>query len=189
MTYSSIWYYFIFLHSSISLRYLITIKNRNCLLMSSFHFVCKNMIGWCKIRLKVLILWAPLKTREKERKLMSPRMKLQIFQHKRDKNKMITISFSKCLDMWRRNILNITFNIQTKVNFMLLVCSKVNLASVPRNIWWLDSGATTNINVSMQGYLNYHKSNEVERYIYVIDGNSVEVEVIGNFRSLLCTGF
>jgi len=33
--------------------------------------------------------------------------------------------------------------------FFTLVCSEVNLASVPRNTLWLDSGATTYISVSM----------------------------------------
>ena len=59
-----------------------------------------------------------------------------------------------------------------------LVCSEVNLASVPGNTWWLDSGATTNISVSMKGFLNNRKPNDVERYIYVGDGKSVEVEAI-----------
>ena len=35
--------------------------------------------------------------------------------------------------------------------FLTLVCSEANLASVPRNTWWLDSGATTNISVSIKG--------------------------------------
>lgn len=70
-----------------------------------------------------------------------------------------------------------------------LVCSEVNLVSVPRNTWWIDSGATTHISVSMQGCLNYRKPNDVERYIYVGDGKQVEVKAIGTFRLLLDTGF
>lgn len=35
--------------------------------------------------------------------------------------------------------------------------------------------------------MNYRKANDVERYIYVGDGKSVEA--IWNFRLLLCTGF
>nr|KAJ0213750.1 hypothetical protein LSAT_V11C400160130 [Lactuca sativa] len=69
-----------------------------------------------------------------------------------------------------------------------LVCSEVNLVSVPRNTWWIDSGATTHISVSMQGCLNYRKPNDVERYIYVGDGKQVEVKAIGTFRLLLDTG-
>ena len=35
-----------------------------------------------------------------------------------------------------------------------LVCFEVNLTSVPRHTWWLDSAATTHISVSMQGCLS-----------------------------------
>ena len=35
-----------------------------------------------------------------------------------------------------------------------LVCSNVNLTSVPRHTWWIDSSATTHISVSMQGCLS-----------------------------------
>jgi len=65
-----------------------------------------------------------------------------------------------------------------------LVCSEVNLASVPRHIWWIDSGATTHISVSMQGCLSCRKPIDGERYIYVGDGKTVEVEAIGKFRLL-----
>jgi len=70
-----------------------------------------------------------------------------------------------------------------------MIYSEVNLASVPSNTWWLDSGATTNISVSMKGCLNYRKTTDSERWIYVGDGKLVEVEAIGHFRLLLCTGF
>jgi len=73
--------------------------------------------------------------------------------------------------------------------FFTLVYSEVNLMLVPSNTWWLDSGATTNISVSMKGCLNYRKPIDSERWIYVGDGKSVEVEAIGNFRLLLCIGF
>ena len=70
-----------------------------------------------------------------------------------------------------------------------LVCSEVNLISVPERTWWLDSVATTHISVSMQGCLNYQPLNDGERYIYVGDDNKVPVEAIGRFRLLLRTGF
>jgi len=73
--------------------------------------------------------------------------------------------------------------------FLTLVCSEVNLASVPSNTWWLDLGATTNVSVFMKGCLNYRKPTDSERWIYVGDGKSMEVEAIGHFRLLLCTGF
>ena len=71
----------------------------------------------------------------------------------------------------------------------ILVCSENNLASVPRNTWWLDSGATSNISVSMQGCLSNRKPTDGERYIYVGDGKAVAVEAIGHFRLLLSSGF
>ena len=43
--------------------------------------------------------------------------------------------------------------------------------------------------VSMQGCLSCRKPSDDERYIYVGDGNPVEVEAIGTFRLLLRTGF
>ena len=70
-----------------------------------------------------------------------------------------------------------------------LVCSEVNLTSVPRHTWWVDSGATTHISVSMQGCLSCRMPSDGERYIYVGDGKAVQVEAIGKFRLLLKTGF
>ena len=69
-----------------------------------------------------------------------------------------------------------------------LVCSEVNLTSVPRHTWWIDSGATTHISVSMQGCLWSRKPNDAERCIYVGDGKAASVEAIGTFRLLLKTG-
>ena len=73
--------------------------------------------------------------------------------------------------------------------FLNLVCYEVNLTLVPRHMWWIDSGATTYISVSMQGCLSCRKPIDVERYIFISDGKLVEVEAIGTFRLLLKTGF
>jgi hypothetical protein len=70
-----------------------------------------------------------------------------------------------------------------------LVCSEVNLSTVSRYSWWLDSGATSNISISEQGCLNLRKPTKAERYIYVGNGEKVEVEGIGKFRLLCRTGF
>ena len=74
-----------------------------------------------------------------------------------------------------------------KGTLLALVCSEVNLTSVPRNTWWIDSSATTHISVSMQGYLSYRASNDAKRFIYVGDEKSVEDEAIEHFRLLLKT--
>ena len=52
---------------------------------------------------------------------------------------------------------------EKKGMFLTLICSEVNLASVPRNTWWFDFGVTTNISVSMQGCLSYRKPINFER--------------------------
>ena len=72
-----------------------------------------------------------------------------------------------------------------KGTLLNLVCFEVNLTSIPKHTWWIDSGSTTLISVSMQGYLSYRKLNDGERYIFVGDGKKVEVEAIGIFRLLL----
>ena len=42
------------------------------------------------------------------------------------------------------------------------VCSKINLTLVPGHTWWINSGVTTHIKVSMQGCLNCRKPNDCE---------------------------
>ena len=51
-------------------------------------------------------------------------------------------------------------------------------------MWWIDYAATTHINVSMRDFLSCRKQIDGERYIYVGDGKSVEVEAIQTFRLL-----
>jgi len=89
----------------------------------------------------------------------------------------------------RKRNMEIVLNCISLKHSLAMVCSEVNLTSVPSNTWWLDSGATTNISVSMKGCFNYRKPTDSERWIYVGDGKSVEVEAIGHFRLLLCTDF
>ena len=69
-----------------------------------------------------------------------------------------------------------------------LICSEVNLTSVPKHTWWIDYRASTNISMSMEGCLSCQKPNDGERHIFVGDGKKVEVEAIGIFRLLLKFG-
>ena len=62
------------------------------------------------------------------------------------------------------------------------------MTSVPKHTWWIDSGVTTYISVSMQGCLSCQKPNDGERYIFVGDGKKVEVDAIRIFRLLLKSG-
>ena len=60
-----------------------------------------------------------------------------------------------------------------------MVCSEVNLTSVPRHTWWIDSSAITHINMSTQGCLNRRKPSDDERYIHIGYDKIVEVGAIG----------
>ena len=57
------------------------------------------------------------------------------------------------------------------------------------NTWWVDSGATTHISVSMQGCLICWKPSDGEKYIFVGDDKLVDVEAIWTFRLLLKAGY
>ena len=70
-----------------------------------------------------------------------------------------------------------------------LVCSEVSLISVPRYMWLIDSNATIDISLPMQGCLDCRKPNDDERYIYMGDGKKVEVKAIGKFKLLLKVRF
>ena len=71
---------------------------------------------------------------------------------------------------------------------LTLVSSEVNLAYVPKDTWWVDSGATTHISMSMQSCLWSRPPSDAERFIFLGDGNKVAVEAIGDFRLLLKIG-
>ena len=50
----------------------------------------------------------------------------------------------------------------------LLLFTKVNLAYVPTDTWWLDSGATIHVSMSMQGCLHCRKPRSEEKYVWAI---------------------
>ena len=81
-------------------------------------------------------------------------------------------------DAWREN----------KGNFITLVCTEVNLASVPTDTWWLDSGATIHVSMPMQGCLHCRKPRSEEKYVFTGNDTSARVEGIRRFRLLLNTG-
>ncbi|KAA0047806.1 Retrovirus-related Pol polyprotein from transposon TNT 1-94 [Cucumis melo var. makuwa] len=65
-----------------------------------------------------------------------------------------------------------------KGKLLTFVCSQVNLAFVPTDTWWIDSGATTHISISLQGCLWSRSPNDAERFIYIDDGKEIEVEAV-----------
>ena len=60
--------------------------------------------------------------------------------------------------------------------------------SIPTNSWWLDSGATIHVNVSMQDCLHCQKPRSEEKYVFIGNDTSARVEGTGTFRLLLNTG-
>src|SRR3954469_17685208 len=75
-----------------------------------------------------------------------------------------------------------------KGTYISLVCSEANLASALKDTWWMDSGATIHISVSLQGCLSSRAPSDGERYIFGGDGELIKVEAIAQFRLLLSTG-
>ena len=76
-----------------------------------------------------------------------------------------------------------------KGNQFSFVCCEFNLAEVPPNTWWIDTGTTIHISVSMQGCLRSRIPSDAERFINMGDGNKVRVEAIEVFRLKLESGF
>ena len=76
---------------------------------------------------------------------------------------------------------------EKKGNFITLICTEVNLAFVHIDTWWVDSGATIHVSMSMQGCLHFWKPRSEEKYEYSGNNTSARVEGIGTFRLLLNT--
>ncbi|KAK4483887.1 hypothetical protein RD792_011096 [Penstemon davidsonii] len=71
-----------------------------------------------------------------------------------------------------------------KGKLLNFVCSEVNLSMVPSDTWWIDTGATTHISVTLQDCLSYREPIDGERYIYVGNGNKAEVVAVAkNWRA------
>ncbi|KAG5566407.1 hypothetical protein RHGRI_002099 [Rhododendron griersonianum] len=69
-----------------------------------------------------------------------------------------------------------------KGNQFSFVCCEFNLAEVPHNTWWIDTGTTIHISVSMQGCLKSRTPSDAESFIYIGDDNKVRIEAIGVYR-------
>ena len=69
------------------------------------------------------------------------------------------------------------------------VSSEVNLALVPSDTWWIDTGATTHISVTMQACHSSRLPIDGERYIYTGNCKKAQVQAIGTFQLMLDSGF
>jgi len=68
------------------------------------------------------------------------------------------------------------------------VCFESNFAEVPYNTWWLDSGCTTHVSNTMQGFLTTQTISQNEKFILMGNRAKVQVEAIGTYRLVLDTG-
>jgi gag-polypeptide of LTR copia-type/GAG-pre-integrase domain len=109
--------------------------------------------------------------------------KKPIIKTESDKEKKLCFFYGSEEHM-KKNCINYQAWRAKKGNFSL-VCEELNSVSI--DTWWIDSGATTHISVSMQGCRNYRKPRDGEKYIYVGDDNKAEVEPIEHFGLLLKT--
>ena len=103
-------------------------------------------------------------------------------------DKEVTCYFYKKAGHFKKECLKYVAWRIKKGTLFTLVCSEVNLTSVPSHTWWVDSGATTHVSISLQGCLWSRPPNDSERFIYVGDGKRAKVEAIGTFRLLLKIG-
>nr|CAN61880.1 hypothetical protein VITISV_018026 [Vitis vinifera] len=101
-------------------------------------------------------------------------------QKKQDKE--ITCFFCKKVGHMKKTCTKYAAWREKKGTLLNFVCSKINLAVVPTDTWWIDTGATTHISVTIQGCLRSRMPTDGERYIYVGNGNKAAVKAIGLFR-------
>lgn len=73
--------------------------------------------------------------------------------------------------------------------FSTNVCYESNMADVHHDSWWVDSGSTTHISNSLQGFLDHRKPVGNEQFIF--SGNKLKslVVSIGTYRLVLSSGY
>ena len=69
------------------------------------------------------------------------------------------------------------------------VCFKSNLSEVPHNTWRLDSGATTHVSNTMQGFLSIRTTNPTNDFLFMGNRMKAAIEGIGTYRLVLDTGY
>ena len=107
-------------------------------------------------------------------------------QKKQDKE--ITCFFCKKVGHMKKTCTKYAAWLEKKGALLNFVCSEINLAVVPIDTWWIDTGATTHISVMIQGCLRSRMPTDGERYVYVGNGNKVAVKAIDLFRLQLDSG-
>uniref|UniRef100_A0A6N2L2G7 CCHC-type domain-containing protein n=1 Tax=Salix viminalis TaxID=40686 RepID=A0A6N2L2G7_SALVM len=70
----------------------------------------------------------------------------------------------------------------------LFVCSELNLVEVPRNTWWLDSGASTHVSHIEQGFSTIQPLKGTESYLFMGNRMKARIVGIGTYKLIFDTG-
>ena len=90
---------------------------------------------------------------------------------RRNKIRRSLVSFARRFSHMKKAFTKYVVWREKKCVLLNFVSSEINLAIVPFDTWWIDTGATTHIIVTMQGCLRSRMPTDGERYIYVGNGN------------------
>ncbi|KAL6340850.1 hypothetical protein AAG906_031960 [Vitis piasezkii] len=107
----------------------------------------------------------------------------QKVQKKQDKE--ITCFFCKKAGHMKKACTKYAAWREKKGTLLNFVCSEINLAIVPIDTWWIDTGTTTHISVMMHGCLRSRMPTYGERYIYVGNNNKAAVKAIAKVENQL----
>ncbi|KAG6532401.1 hypothetical protein ZIOFF_006241 [Zingiber officinale] len=77
---------------------------------------------------------------------------------------------------------------EKKGKLIAYVCLESNLTEVPHNTWWLDSGGTTHVSNTKQGFLTIQTISPNEKFVLMGNRVKVPVEAVRTYRLILDTG-
>ena len=107
--------------------------------------------------------------------------------HKKER-KVVQCRFCRKLGHYKNNCQKRKEQFESKDKPCALVCFESNLAEVPYNTWWIDSGCTTHVSNTMQGFLTTQTTNPNEKFVFMGNRVKAPVEAIGTYRLILDTG-
>ena len=96
--------------------------------------------------------------------------------------------FCKKLGHYQKDCLKRKAWFEKKGKSSAFLCFEFNLAEFPYNIWWIDSGCTTHVSNTLQGFLTTQTTNPNEKFVFMGNRVKAPVEAIGTYRSILDTG-
>ena len=77
---------------------------------------------------------------------------------------------------------------EKKGKYNIFVCFEPNLIVVLNNTWWLNSGATTHVSNTMQGFLTIRTINPNENFLFMGNCMKALIEGIGTYHLILDNG-